>query len=597
MTPHYQKFYKSIPILLVLALTILLGTRYLVQSHAATVMPVASIGAMALNTGQENYLGDTSRDKYVILQDAMYGKVAAIKAANPNTKVLVYKNVAGTNTACQYDSHRSSGVSYCYAKANHPEWFIKDNTGNPFAFCDFSYLYWMDINNPAYQQQWLSDVTSNAKADGFDGVFMDDTNTHPGHCKDNGGLTTGTPSYTDVAYGNAMNSFIAAVGPGLKVNGLLAVPNIAADPWNSSQESIALSMVPNISVFFREFFMHWGTNLTTRFQDNAWLDVMKQMEAVSATSDYYANTYSNGSTPNVTDMVYGRASFLLAWNGSSNSAFMYHTDCQCDSFNSAWARDIGTPLAPRYQVGTAWRRDFSAGTAVVNPSSTVSATVSLGGTFINESGAQVTSITLAPGTAEILSRASSPDTMPPVSSITSPIAGATVSGIAAVTATAADTVGVTRVDFYVNYNVVQSGTSKSYSWNTTAMNDASYSLQVKAYDAAGNVGSSPVVQVITKNSIASTAVPTAPIVTIASPSNNSYVNGTVTITASADVPSEANSIEIDIDGQLFSYAQSSSISTTWNTRRKQVASGTHVITVIAKNSYGLTGKSSITVTK
>lgn len=597
MKINIKKFYKYIPVLLVLIGTVTLGVYFLVQSHAATPMPVASIGAMALNTGQQNYLGDTSRNKYVILQDAMYGKVAAIKAANPNTKVLVYKNVAGANSDCQYDSHRSSGVSYCATKANHPEWFIKDSLGNPFAFCDYSYLYWMDIKNAAYQQQWLSDVTSNAKTDGFDGIFMDDTNTHPGHCKDNGGLATATPSYTDVEYGNAMASFIAAVGPGLKANGLLAVPNVAADPWNSSQETIALAMTPNISVFFREFFMHWGSELTSRFKDNAWLEVMKQMDTVSSTSDYYANTYSNGATPSVVDMVYGRASFLLAWNGSSNSAYQYHSDCQCDSYSTAWARDIGIPMGVRYQTGSAWRRDFSAGTAVVNPSSTATATVSLGGSFINEAGAQVSSIVLAPGTAEILSRANSVDTTPPVTAVSSPSAGATVGGTVTVAATATDAVGVSRVDFYVNNNLAQSGTSKTYSWNTVAVNDGSYNLQVKAYDAAGNAGTSPLTQVYTKNTITGAAVPTAPVVTILSPYNGSTLAGTVTISATTDASSDSNSIEIYIDNQLFSYSQSASISTSWNTRRKQVASGTHTITVVAKNAYALTGKTSIIVTK
>jgi subtilisin family serine protease len=63
------------------------------------------------------------------------------------------------------------------------------------------------------------------------------------------------------------------------------------------------------------------------------------------------------------------------------------------------------------------------------------------------------------------------DTTPPTTSITSPAAGATVSGTATISADAADNVGVSRVEFYSGATLLGSDTTAPYSfaWNTTAV--------------------------------------------------------------------------------------------------------------------------------
>ena len=94
------------------------------------------------------------------------------------------------------------------------------------------------------------------------------------------------------------------------------------------------------------------------------------------------------------------------------------------------------------------------------------------------------------------------DTTPPTVTITSPANGATVSRKSTVTlaATASDNVGVTRVDFLVNGALLSTDTSSQFSssWKVPAKANATYSLQAKAYDAAGNVGVSAVVTVYAK---------------------------------------------------------------------------------------------------
>jgi Bacterial Ig domain len=98
-----------------------------------------------------------------------------------------------------------------------------------------------------------------------------------------------------------------------------------------------------------------------------------------------------------------------------------------------------------------------------------------------------------------------PDTTPPTTAITAPANGATVSGTVSVTASASDNVGVTRVEIYVDSALAATLTSSPYawSWNTTTAANGAHAIVSKAYDAAGNVGTSATVTVTVANSTGS----------------------------------------------------------------------------------------------
>ena len=80
------------------------------------------------------------------------------------------------------------------------------------------------------------------------------------------------------------------------------------------------------------------------------------------------------------------------------------------------------------------------------------------------------------------------DTTPPTVNVTAPANGATVSGTVTVTADAADAVGVTRVEFLVNGEVVSTDTQAPYAfaWNSAAVSNGRHTLGARAFDAAGN---------------------------------------------------------------------------------------------------------------
>jgi beta-lactamase superfamily II metal-dependent hydrolase len=95
------------------------------------------------------------------------------------------------------------------------------------------------------------------------------------------------------------------------------------------------------------------------------------------------------------------------------------------------------------------------------------------------------------------------DTVLPTTSITAPLAGATVTGTTTVTANASDNIGVTKVEFYLDGALAATDTTSPYSWSwtTTGSTNGTHSISSKAYDAALNVGTSTAVSVTVSNGL------------------------------------------------------------------------------------------------
>jgi len=97
---------------------------------------------------------------------------------------------------------------------------------------------------------------------------------------------------------------------------------------------------------------------------------------------------------------------------------------------------------------------------------------------------------------------SATDTTPPTTSITAPTNGATVSGTVVVNATASDNVGVTQMQLFIDGTQVASNTNStalSFNWSTATVANGSHTIVSKAFDAAGNVGTSATVTVTVSN--------------------------------------------------------------------------------------------------
>lgn len=191
------------------------------------------------------------------------------------------------------------------------------------------------------------------------------------------------------------------------------------------------------------------------------------------------------------------------------------------------------------------------------------------------------------------------DTQPPVASISAPLGSATVSGLTPVNVTVSDNVGVTKAELLVNGAVVASDTSSpfAFSWDTTKVANGMVNLNVRAHDAAGNVGQSALVSVNVANAVMA-ADSVAPVATIDNPANGSKVSGYVSVTISGSDNSGVAGLKMTLflNGvQVTSSSGSSQLKYGWNTRK--IASGSYTLRVDATDTAGNKSSRSVLVTR
>jgi hypothetical protein len=377
---------------------------------ATAARSAPSTAALRICSGcAQHGLDAGGRYRYVVLHAWESALIPKLKAADPSTKVLVYKDVAATlDYACSNgtdDAQLPAGVGYCSATANHPGWFLKDTTGARIGWCDFKHAWQMDVGNPAYQREWVRAVIASAKAGGFDGVVMDDVNeSAAGHLC--GRTIARYPTEAD--YTAATTSFVSAVAPELRSSGLLAVPNIAIEDW-WTPHGYALwdKWLSYASGAVQEYYSKWRHDSGAWFSDdgkwhNDWSSRQKFLARTESAGKFFIGiTYAPAG--DLRSMRYARASFLLDWDGGPSALAFEPTNPEAqDPYSSEWATDVGTPTSTRFRVGVAWRRNYSGGTVVLNPSPSVTQRVDLGATFLLPDGRSVTSVTLSPVSALVL---------------------------------------------------------------------------------------------------------------------------------------------------------------------------------------------------
>ena len=262
----------------------------------------------------------------------------------------------------------------------------------------------------AYQSKWLSNVLADARSGGWDGVFMDDTNTDMSwHL--NGRTIAKYP--TPAAWRAATRSMLATVGPALKSAGLLAVPNLSA-PWAADYDAQATwsDWLQFTSGAAQEYYSKWGSASSSWFADGDWTYRQKfQTLTEQAGKIFIGITYAPKA--DTRSMAWARANFLLFDEPASNGALVFElSDPEAqDPYTASWTADIGTPVGARFQVGSAWRRNFTGGTVLVNPTG-ATVTVPLERSYERDDGSSTTSVTLGPTSGAIL-RSSSAEPPPP----------------------------------------------------------------------------------------------------------------------------------------------------------------------------------------
>ena len=175
-------------------------------------------------------------------------------------------------------------------------------------------------------------------------------------------------------------------------------------------------------------------------------------------------------------------------------------------------------------------------------------------------------------------------------SITSPAAGASLSGTTTIEASASADKGVSKVEFYVDGTLKGTDTSSPYNQalDTTALTNGSHTLKAIAYDTTANTAEHQINVTVTNG----TDKP--PTVAITSPAAGATVKGTTAIAATASDDKGVVKVEFYVDDVLKGTDTSSPYSCDWDA--KTAADGLHAIKVQAEDTIGQKTSATISVT-
>jgi hypothetical protein len=180
------------------------------------------------------------------------------------------------------------------------------------------------------------------------------------------------------------------------------------------------------------------------------------------------------------------------------------------------------------------------------------------------------------------------DNTAPATAVSAPAQSALVHGTVQVSATASDSQGVARVDFYAGATLIGTDSTAPYSasWDTTGWPNGSVTLTTRAYDIAGNVTLSAGRAVSVDN--------TAPTVALTSPANGASVFLTTTVSASASDNVGVSQVVFYDGASVIGTDTTSPYSISWGLL--SVPKGNHTLTAKAYDAAGnLTTSTPITV--
>jgi hypothetical protein len=338
---------------------------------------------------------EAGRYQFMVLAANQYSLVPALKAFNPNLKILMYQSIVQNNDE---DYSWMQTVTGCTAYAddvnNHPNWILHDAGGNLVHSADNAHELLLDVGNPDYQRQCAQNAISLAKAHGFDGVFWDEVTGMLPWITDPG---VQIPAYpTQSSWVNAMTSALSYLGPTLRAQGLLSIGNMAGAPDTATWEQWVgyLDGVEEES---------WTDGSLGTLQQVPWFQQKLEELAWTQTHGKYEllHSWNNSESAN----TYGLAAMLLAAGGTAS----YCTANTDYTAQENWfpeyttAESLGAPTGPYTTLANGvMERTFEHGIVVVNGSASTTGTFSLPGRFSGSGLTNVSSVSLAPTSGLIL---------------------------------------------------------------------------------------------------------------------------------------------------------------------------------------------------
>lgn len=349
---------------------------------------------------------EAKRRAHIVLNAWEGDLLRKLKAVNPAVKVYVYKDLSSTRSyACKNgkdDDQLPAGLGYCRVRATHPEWFLRGPDGRELVYSGYEGHWQMDVGDPGYRRAWVSAVVSNAKATGFDGVFLDNAlftcdAYHRGTCP---------AKYPDHAsFQWAYTGMLAEIRAGFSAAGLLAVGNLAnarLQPGGWETYSAFLDGA------FDEWWLAFASNQLLEDYAQGW---SKQVAQIAANEAAGKMTWvqPHFDVGDAKAFRYAVAGMFMTANGNTAIAEIAKTDGYGDPtpWHAEYDWHLGQPAgAYRTVADKVYRRDFTCGAVVVNanPTGSREVEVRLQRPHTDQDGKQVESVKL-PGTSGALLRA------------------------------------------------------------------------------------------------------------------------------------------------------------------------------------------------
>lgn len=349
---------------------------------------------------------EARRRAHVVLNAWEGDLLRKLKAVNPAVRVYVYKDLSSTRSyACKQgkdDAQLPTGLGYCDVRANKPSWFLRGTDGKELRYAGYEGHWQMDIGNPEYRKAWVTGVVTNAKATGFDGVFLDNAlytcdAYHPGECP---------AKYPDNAtFQQAYKGMLAEIRIRFAAAGLLSVANLTnARVQPGGWEAYSAYLDGG----FDEWWLAFSSARLLEDYAGGWRRQVAEV-AVTMTRGKMTWVQPHFDVGDAKAFRYALASLFMTTNGRAAIAEIARTDGYAAPapWHPEYDWNLGHPAgAYRAIADKVYRRDFTCGMALVNANPTGSGEVKvrLNRTYLDHDGKPVTSVSL-PGTTGMLLRA------------------------------------------------------------------------------------------------------------------------------------------------------------------------------------------------
>jgi Hypothetical glycosyl hydrolase family 15 len=371
----------------------------LLPAVSRAAQPVAGHFRLALDTAaaSADYSQTPARDDYVVLQGYQSALARRLKAQNPSLKVLVYKDLSAMVDRDPYSGLSSTGVTTNDAAA-HPDWYLLNTSGRRFTFRYYDWMWGADVGNAGYQQKWADNVLSEVRANGWDGVFMDDVNPSLSYHYD---VASVAEYPSDAAYQAATGSALSAIGARFRAEGKLVIGNFGF--WKD-YPSVISRWLGYVDGGQDEMFVKVGDNgsASNYVTGSIWETQLQEVKDAAAQGKVFLGV-SHSSAGDAAAARYGWATMLLGAAG--NARFSFTSDYTNETWFPEYDYAIGAPSGAESRGSNGvHRRAFGNGLVLVNPT-TASAAVSFGGTYTGSGLTNATAATMAPHSALVLVKA------------------------------------------------------------------------------------------------------------------------------------------------------------------------------------------------